>query len=97
MKPVIEECKKEFQVTEEQLNSQDPLPKDKKCFHLCVAQKVGFMDKDANLQMESFKKNMGAALAPEMMASVEKCATTLKKDEPCLMAEQMCRCVHEKP
>lgn len=94
MKPMIAECQKEFGITDEEMQKHAELPKDKKCFHFCLAKKIGYMDKDGNVLLDAFKKTMGPKLAPDMLAAVDKCSD-IKKDDPCLTAEAVCACVHK--
>lgn len=95
LQPFIDECQRDFNVTTEELHSDTPLPKDKKCFHLCVITKIGLMDIKGGIHFDEFKKRMSHQMTHEGLEIIEKCAD-VKKEEACLTAEAICRCFHGK-
>lgn len=74
------------------------LPKEKKCYHKCIAEKFGLMDNEGRVQIDKFKENMKMYdNSTVYVNSVESCLKVVNnKEDPCDLAADICYCMKKE-
>lgn len=87
------ECAKEFNISEEIIKNNQPIPEDKKCWYKCFGLKAKGMDEAGNVYPGALKEILKSVKAPDaVIASVDDCMSIVKPD-PCDRAMEVCHCL----
>lgn len=78
------------------IESKSPVPEEKKCFHRCMARKLGTMNEDDEVTLEAFKERLiNGNASPALIENIENCDVTPQPD-PCDTAVALKDCIVEE-